>query len=106
MKSIKQCGIAPKIIAQLQEVFARFAAIDRVILYGSRAKGNYKAGSDIDISIKTKGEAENSLLYAVIDAIDELDLVYYFDISLFDKLENPELIEHIQRVGVQLYAAK
>ncbi len=96
-------GLKAEVIHKIQSVLAQFNAIDSVVLYGSRAKGNYRTGSDIDISIKTDGSETEKLLFDVIDAIDDLDLIYLFDISLFKDIDNENLIEHINRVGVEFY---
>ena len=82
---------------KLTVLFARNPKIERVILYGSRAKGNYKPFSDIDITLL--GEGLNQLA----SDIDDLLLPYQFDISLFASLKNKELIEHIERVGIGIY---
>lgn len=96
-------GLKSDVIDKIQGVLAQFDAIDSVILYGSRAKGNYRPGSDIDLTIKTDGSETKQLLFDVIGAIDDLDLIYLFDISLFSDINNDNLIEHINRVGIEFY---
>ena len=99
-------GLKSVVIERIHAVFARFESIDVVILYGSRAKGTYKIGSDIDLTVKTKGDLPRSFLADISGAIDDLDLPYTFDISLFHQLNNENLIDHINRVGVEFYKAK
>jgi uncharacterized protein len=95
-------GLTKAIIEKIHNVFARFPEIDEVVLYGSRAKGNYKAGSDIDLTLY--GSALTSDLRASItEALDDLLLPYTIDLSLFDELEHTELREHIKRVGNVFY---
>lgn len=96
-------GLTSDVIEKIQGTFVQFDAIDSVILYGSRAKGNYRTGSDIDLTIKTDGSETKQLLFDVIGAIDDLDLIYLFDISLFSDINNDDLIEHINRVGIEFY---
>lgn len=96
-------GLTADVIGKIQGVLAQFEAIDSVILYGSRAKGNYRTGSDIDLTIKTDGSETEQLLFKVIGAVDDLDLIYLFDISLLADIDNDNLIEHINRVGVEFY---
>ena len=96
-------GLTPEVIARIQGALARFEVIDSVILYGSRAKGNYRVGSDIDLTIKTNGRETERLLLDVIGAIEALDLIYLFDISLFSEITNDDLIDHIKRVGTEFY---
>ncbi len=95
-------GITKEIIENICSVFARFPEIEKAILYGSRAKGNYKTGSDIDLTLY--GTALTSDLRASIaEALDDLLLPYTIDLSLFDELEHAKLREHIERVGKVFY---
>ena len=96
-------GLKLDVIEKIQTVFARFEPIVVAILYGSRAKGNYKIGSDIDLALKTQGDLSRSFLLDVANAIDDLDLAYSFDISLFHQIDNDNLIDHIERIGVEFY---
>ena len=72
--------------------------IDEVILYGSRAMGNYKTGSDIDLVLKGTKLSLTDLL-KIENELDDLMLPYKIDVALYHQINNPELIEHIQRVG-------
>ncbi|MDD2951800.1 MAG: nucleotidyltransferase domain-containing protein [Parabacteroides sp.] len=89
-------------LRKLRELFARFEPIEEVILYGSRAKGNYKPFSDVDISLVGSCLTRSDLNQISL-AIDDLLLPYQFDLSLFYELRNPELKEHIQRVGISIF---
>ena len=75
------------------------------VLYGSRAKGNFKPGSDIDLTLI--GEKLDAKTLGQLDSeLDDTLLPYEFDISILSKLTHPELIEHIWRVGVVFYERK
>jgi predicted nucleotidyltransferase len=89
-------------INKIQSVFANCTEIDKAILYGSRAKGNFRNGSDIDISLVGSNLNLNRILN-IETKLDDLLLPYQIDISIFDKIENVDLIEHINRVGVVFY---
>lgn len=95
-------GLNEQIIKQINSVFAHYPEVEQVILYGSRAKGTYKNGSDIDLTLKG-----NSLDLAIINKIsndiDDLLLPYSFDISIFSQISNADLVDHISRVGVVFY---
>jgi len=71
-------------------------------LYGSRAKGNFKNGSDIDLTLKGDN-ISLTVLNSIVNQIDDLLLPYSFDLSIFNKITNPDLIEHISRVGLVFY---
>ena len=97
-------GLKLDVITKIQDVFIRFKEVDRVVIYGSRAMGNYKNGSDIDIVIFVKPKvAASVLLTRISEALDDLNLVYSFDLSFYDDISNLDLIEHIKRVGSDLY---
>ena len=79
-----------------------FPGIKAAYLYGSRAKGNYKPSSDIDLVLK--GETLNlAQLTDVLIKLDDLFLPNQFDVSLYHHIDNEELLDHIDRVGVNLY---
>lgn len=86
----------------LQKTFARYPAIKQVILYGSRAKGNYKPFSDVDITLVGEQLTRSELNSLTLD-IDDLLLPYQFDVSIFHKLTNPDLVDHIKRIGIVVY---
>lgn len=95
-------GLSMSTTNKIQEVFARFPEIEVAVIYGSRAKGNFKSGSDIDLTLY--GEAlTDSLLAAIDTALDDLLLPYTIDLSIFANLDHKELREHIERVGIPFY---
>ena len=101
-----QFGLKREVIEKIQNVFSGFAEIESAILYGSRAKGNYKNGSDIDLTLKIKSKDSFTTLLEVSNALDDLDTPYTFDISLLSHIKNDDLLEHIKRVGVVFYKAE
>jgi uncharacterized protein len=95
-------GLKDKIIDDICSIFFKFHDVEKVILYGSRAKGNFKNGSDIDLTLV--GENLNLSISNKIELeIDNLLLPYSFDISIYHQISNVDLIEHIQRVGKIFY---
>lgn len=95
-------GLKKKNIEKIKNIFAKHKEIESVILYGSRAKGNYRPGSDVDLTLR--GENINlSLLNKISIDLDDLLLPYTFDLSIFDHITNSDLLEHIERVGLVFY---
>lgn len=92
-------------LEKLSKVFAANERIERVVLYGSRAKGNYKPFSDVDITLEG-AELTHTDLNRISLAIDDLLLPYQFDISIFHTLKNEALIDHIRRMGITIYEKK
>lgn len=95
-------GLDNKDIKKIQDLFSMYPEIEKAIIYGSRAKGNYRDGSDIDLSLI--GEYSNlKTLLKIENQVDDLLLPYKVDLSLFHKIEDINLIDHIERVGVVFY---
>ena len=72
------------------------------MLYGSRAKGNFKPGSDIDLTLFGP-DINGDVLADIANALDDLLLPLVIDLSVYSMLDNQELIDHIDRVGVVFY---
>lgn len=101
MIPIEKCGLTKDIQIKLISIFNKCPKIEKVILYGSRAKGNFKPGSDIDITIVAP-QLNLSNLFKIENEIDELYLPYKIDLSLFHNIDNQDLIDHISRFGIEL----
>lgn len=95
-------GLNTPTIEAIQEVFAHQTGVEKAIIYGSRAKGNYKTGSDIDLTLVAPALGLRELL-EIENELDDLLLPYKIDLSLCHQIENRELLEHIERVGVVFY---
>ena len=97
-------GLKPEVIDALRTVFLQFPEVDSVWVYGSRAKGNHRPGSDIDLTIKLVPgvNASSALLSKIRENLEDLNLIYMIDLSLYCEIENADLIDHIDRVGVRL----
>lgn len=96
-------GLKQRDILAIQSVLRKHPKIIKAILYGSRAKGNYRLGSDIDLTLQGD-QLQLSDLVAIDNALDDLLLPYTFDLSIYHQIEDPDLIAHIQRVGQELYS--
>ncbi len=95
-------GLSNNHINLINSVFAKYDCINKVVVYGSRAKGNYRAGSDIDLSL-FGDNIYLDVLQKIENELDDLLLPYNIDLSIFNKIENNDLIEHIKRVGIVFY---
>lgn len=95
-------GIKEETIAKITSVFEKYPEVEEVVIYGSRAKGNYREGSDIDLTIKGS-KMKDGILSKINCEIDELNTPYLFDISIIHQLHSPDLEEHILRVGKVFY---
>jgi predicted nucleotidyltransferase len=96
------CGLSDATVEKIRGVLARFPQIEQAVLYGSRAKGNYKPGSDIDLTL-CGAALTPRLLADIAEALDDLLLPYSIDLSIFDGLGHEGLRAHIERGGVAFY---
>jgi len=95
-------GLKDKTIEQILAVFCDYPNIEKAVIYGSRAKGNYKTGSDIDLTLYGK-DLNVAILHKIETELDDLLLPYKIDLSIFNLLTNAEFIDHILRVGIVFY---
>jgi predicted nucleotidyltransferase len=95
-------GLSAGTLEQICATLARFPQVAQGVLYGSRAKGNFKPGSDIDLTLRGDGLTP-SLLGDIDMALDDLLLPYEIDLSIYEQLGHAELLAHIDRVGRVIY---
>ena len=95
-------GLKENITKSIENILTDFPQVEAVIIYGSRAKENYRPGSDIDLTFK--GDNLNlEILNKISLQIDDLLLPYTFDLSVFNHIDNDDLLDHIERVGKVFY---
>ncbi len=95
-------GLTDIELQKLTMALSSVSGVKKAILYGSRAKGNYKPFSDIDITLVGDSLSRRDLNVAS-RALDDLLLPYQIDLSLYDTLKNEDLIEHINHYGVEIF---
>lgn len=95
-------GLKDETIQKIQKVFSDFSNIDEVILFGSRASGKYKLGSDIDLALK--GENLNfELINKISLQLENLNTPYKYDLVNYYQVKDLDLLEHINKVGILFY---
>lgn len=95
-------GLTERDMATILNILAKYSAVLTVKLFGSRAKGNYKIGSDIDLAVMNEGISSQTIVNLLADFEESL-LPYTVDLINHPTLTHVELIEHINRAGVVLY---
>ena len=98
-------GLKDSDIARIIEILQRHPDIDEAIVFGSRAMGNYKPGSDVDIALKGTLRATTAD-EVTIELNERLPLPYKFDIVAYSTLPRGPFLEHIDRYGKPLYKNK
>lgn len=96
-------GISAKSARLIQQVLAEYETIEQVRIFGSRAKGNYQKGSDIDLAIYGKNLQKQTALNLSAQLNEDTPIPYFVDVLAPKFLDNPALIDHIRRVGVVFY---
>ena len=95
-------GLNDTIIERIQKVFESNSKIDEVIIFGSRAKGNYREGSDIDLAVKGRHIEFKDILH-VSGQLDEQNLPYTIDLLDYATIKDKDVLEHIDRIGIVFY---
>ena len=99
---IKGTGLSKDVLAMLIGTFKKYAGIDQVTLYGSRAKGTFNERSDIDLVAYGK-DLDRFVVSQVLLDLDDSDIPFMVDFQDFSELKNRRIIEHIERVGQIIY---
>lgn len=95
-------GLPDAAIDKICQTFAARPEVEKAVLYGSRAKGSHKPGSDIDLTLHGSALTQR-ILMELLTELDDLLLPYMIDLSIFADLNHAALREHIERVGVVFY---
>ncbi len=99
---MNQFGLSEDILVQLRNVLRSNSKVEKALIFGSRAKGNYRDGSDIDIALVGESLSLSDQL-RLEQQLDDLLLPYKIDLLIFHKIENMDLVDHINRVGITFY---
>lgn len=95
-------GLSDKNLHELHAILASIPHIEQAVIYGSRARGDFKPGSDVDLTLLGPDLTFHDL--ALLD--DKLYYSYipfFFDTNAFARLSNPALVDNIRREGKVIY---
>jgi predicted nucleotidyltransferase len=96
-------GLSDQTLQKIHDVFNRYPQVEEVVLYGSRARGYSKNGSDIDLTLHGGDSLTHTILSKIANDLDDQLLPYTIDLSIFKNIRNPDMIKQIERVGVVFY---
>lgn len=96
-------GLEVQVIENIISVLEQHPKVDKAFVFGSRAKGNYRPDSDIDIAIKGNGITTDDII-AISVAIETIGITHKFDLIDYNSIKEPALKEHIDRVGIEFYS--
>jgi predicted nucleotidyltransferase len=98
-------GLPPFTHQTILAELARYPEIERAVVFGSRALGTYRRGSDVDICLFGEGVTPKIARHVSTRLNEELPIPYFFDVLAFDHIASQELRQHIERLGKELYRA-
>lgn len=91
-------------IQSIIEILKKYKEVEKAVIFGSRARGDYRKGSDIDIAL-FGDKLTNSINTKIFYDIDDLYLIYKIDLINFNTLsQDDKLRQNILNEGVQVYA--
>lgn len=96
-------GLTDDTVERIRGVLFCHRQVEKAVLYGSRAKGNFRNGSDIDLALMGGNDLDLQVLFRIMDELDDLLLPYQIDLSVFSLIDDADVRTHIERVGVVLY---
>ncbi len=101
--SPEKLGLLPRDLEQIESALRNFTEIETAVIFGSRALGNFKPGSDIDLLITGQHAGQEIATRLSVVLNEESALPYRLDIIAFQTIRNPKLIEHITCQGILIY---
>ncbi|MFA6937603.1 MAG: nucleotidyltransferase domain-containing protein [Treponema sp.] len=99
-------GLDQKTLSTISSTLEKYPHVAKAILFGSRAKGNFKEGSDIDLCLKTDEGFTHSDTIHIMQDFEDSYLPYEFDVLVYKELSNEELKNYIDKVGITIYARR
>ncbi|KAF5048795.1 polymerase beta, Nucleotidyltransferase [anaerobic digester metagenome] len=102
MNELSRTGLRADDIELIVGAAKRFPEIRQLVLFGSRAKGSHKPGSDVDLAIKGNQLTYDTPVRLAGILNEELPLPYFFDVVDYETITERQLAEHIDRVGIVL----
>ncbi len=92
-------GLSDNDIKSIITAVSEYPEVKEVIIFGSRAKGNFKHGSDVDLALKGDQITHTTIMDISWKLNEESPMPYHFDVLNYQAIKNPDLVEHINRVG-------
>ncbi len=99
---IRHHGLSDQLFSQVTAVLSKHSEVERAVLFGSRAKGTHRPGSDIDLAL-TGPRLDWRAVGSLYDELDDLLLPYRFSLIIFDANTDPDVAAHVARVGIPVF---
>jgi len=96
-------GLLPRDLDYITQAVQQFPEIETVLIFGSRAKGTYKPGSDVDLALKGANITHTTVSRLSFLLNEDYPLPYFFDVVHYEALQNSDLVAHIDRAGGRVF---
>ncbi len=96
-------GLLDKDLKTILSVLNQHSKVEKAIIFGSRAKGNFKNGSDVDIALQGEDLDFDTVSQISYSLNEETNMPYKFDILNYHSIKEPALIDHIDRIGIEIF---
>ncbi|MAT55784.1 MAG: nucleotidyltransferase domain-containing protein [Bacteroidetes bacterium] len=103
---MNQFGLSDQNMKEITEVLERYPQVHKAVIYGSRATGTYRPGSDIDLTLFGDESLTRDVLLMIMSDIEDTWIPHFVDLSIFDHIQNEALKEKISRQGKVFYEKK
>ncbi len=97
-------GLRDSDISDIIQVLEKFPEVESARIFGSRAKGNYRNGSDVDLAVFGNNISFERIIHISSVLNEETVMPYYFDVLDYYSIENADLVRHIDRIGKIIYS--
>lgn len=97
-------GLLDADMIAIAAVLSQEPKVDQAYIFGSRARGNFKNGSDVDLALKGEELDFNTISRISYQLNEETAMPYQFDVLNYHTIKEPALLEHIDRVGIEFYS--
>jgi predicted nucleotidyltransferase len=102
MDDERKYGLTEKQLNDVVRIISQNTKVEKITLFGSRAMGTFHNGSDIDLALIGEDLGLTDLSEILVD-LDSLYLPYAFDLIIYNRISEPALLDHINRVGIEFY---
>ena len=92
-------GISERSLTEILNLFNEFDTLKKVYIFGSRARGDYKIESDIDLAI----ESETDIKLRLLNKLNDVRCILKFDVVDINNLKNEKLLSNIRKDGILIY---
>ena len=91
-------GLSDKLLDEIK--YIKNKTNKKILIFGSRARGDYKENSDIDIAIIDNVSQKEK--YEIMDEFDKIDSELKIDLVFIQNIENEMFLDSIKREGKEL----